>query len=331
MNRAVIFLILCGTVLTFANAVDSQELPPQNLVPQEENPAFTISRQVDEVNLVLSVTDSRGRFVNNLTADDLQLLDNHKPPERWNYFQARTDLPLRVVLAVDISSSVRDRFRFEQQAASSFLKRILRKETDEAAVVAFGDRVQEKTQGMTNDADQLNATINALQPGGETALYDALVLASRKLREVRGKSIVRPVIILITDGEDTASKASLRNAEEAATRAEAVIFALDANVLWQKQPKGRIVLEKLTAATGGFVLPAREKSDLKSAFVTVEKVLRSQYALGYPPPELEANGSFRSIQITARRRGLKVHARDGYYAPVANPGSTQRMAKPAVH
>jgi VWFA-related protein len=75
------------------------------------------------------------------------------------------------------------------------------------------------------------------------------------------------------------------------------------------------VLEKLTRETGGFVLPARENSDLKGAFRTIEKILRGQYALGYPPPDLEANGSFRSIEVTSNKRGLRVHARNGYYAP----------------
>ncbi len=276
---------------------------------------FTISKQVDEVNLFLSVTDAKGRFVDNLTADDLKLLDNHKSPEKWNYFQARTNLPLEVILAVDISSSVRDRLHFEQQAASTFLKHILREETDEAAIVAFGSTVQEKTSVMTSDVNQLDATVRGLHAGGETAMYDAIVLASHALRATKRKGVMRPVIILITDGVDTASKATLRAAEEAAIRCEASIFALDANSIYEKNPKGRLILDKITHETGGFVLSARENSDLKGAFTTIEKILRTQYALGYAPPDLEANGGFRSIEVTSNRRGLQVHARSGYYAP----------------
>jgi Ca-activated chloride channel family protein len=168
---------------------------------------------------------------------------------------------------------------------------------------------------MTNDVNALNAAIHALQAGGETAMYDAIVLSSRKLHEHRRKSLVRPVIILITDGVDTASRSKLKAAEEAATRSEAAIFALDSNSIYETDPKGRLILEKLTRETGGFVLPARENADLKGAFSTIEKILRSQYALGYPPPELEADGSFRSIQVIPNKRGLRVHAREGYYAP----------------
>jgi Ca-activated chloride channel homolog len=276
---------------------------------------FTISKQVDEVNLVLSVTDSKGRFVADLTSDDIQLFDNHKPPEKWNYFQARTNLPLNVVLAIDVSSSVRDRLRFEQQAAIAFLKRIMRKETDRAAIVAFGSTVQEKTPGMTNDPTALEKTIRHLEAGGETAMYDAIVLSSRRLHENRGNTIVRPVVILITDGVDTASKKTMRAAEEAAMRSEAAIFALDANSIYETDRKGRQVLERLSRETGGFVLPAHENADLKHAFGTIEKILRNQYALGYPPPGLEPDGSFRQIEVAANRRGLRVHARNGYYAP----------------
>jgi Ca-activated chloride channel homolog len=288
---------------------------PSNPELPAENPEFTISTHVHEVNLILSVTDAKGRFVDNLTANDFQLLDNHKSPAKWTYFQARTDLPLHVILAIDVSSSIRERLRFEQQAASTFLKNILRKEKDEAAIVTFGSTVQEKTAGMTSDVNALDAAIRKVQAGGETAMYDAIVTSSGKLHENRKKSVVRPVIILITDGVDTASRVTLREAEEAATRCEAAIFALDANSIYETNPKGRLILEKLTRETGGFVLPARENSDLKPAFNAIEKILRSQYALGYPPPDLEADGSFRSIEVTSNKRGLKVHSRNGYYAP----------------
>jgi Ca-activated chloride channel family protein len=260
----------------------------------------------------------------------LKLFDNYKSPTKLTYFQARTNLPLRVVLAIDVSSSVRSRLRFEQQAASAFLKHVLRNESDEAAIVAFGSTVQEKTVGMTGDAQGLDATIQTLQAFGETAMYDAIVLSCHKIRESRRNAVVRPVIILITDGVDTSSKATLKAAEEAAARSEAAIFALDASSIYETDLKGRRVLEKLTQETGGFVLSAREKDDLKGAFSTIEKILRSQYALGYSPPDLEANGSFRSVEVTSNRRGLQVHTRNGYYAPhkVASRAAPIRQLDP---
>jgi Ca-activated chloride channel family protein len=298
------------------NIKDDNIRDPQPIAEQTPDAEFfTISKQVDEVNLILTVTDSKGRFVDNLSPDDLKLLDNHKSPGKWNYFQARTNLPLSVILAIDVSSSVRDRLPFEQQAARVFFKQIMRKETDEAAIIAFGSSVQEKNKGMTHDVNVLDRTIHSLQAGGDTAMYDAIILASHRLR-ARRRGVVRPVVILITDGDDTASKASLQAAEEAAIRSEAAIFALDANSIFEKHPKGRLVLDRLTRESGGFVLSARENSDLKGAFRTIEKILRNQYALGYLPPDLEANGGFRSINVTCNKRGLQIHARNGYYAPV---------------
>ena len=295
---------------------DSRFDPGRSTPPTpSENLDFTISKNVDEVNLILSITDMKGRFVSDLTAGDLKLLDNHTSPEKWNYFQARTNLPLHVILAVDVSSSIRARLHFEQQAAITFLKRILRRETDKAAIIAFGSNVQEKTPGMTSDTDKLQAEIRTLQANGETAMYDAIIVSSHKLQESRQHTGVRPVIILITDGDDTASKATLDAAEEAALRSEATIFALDANSVYETHPKGRKILDRLTHETGGFVLPAKDYEDLKGAFSTIEKILRSQYALGYLPPDLEANGSFRSIEVTSIKRDLHIHARKGYYSP----------------
>jgi Ca-activated chloride channel family protein len=276
---------------------------------------YVLSKQVHEVNLFVSVIDRKGRLVGELTAKDLKILDNHKTPERLSYFQARTDIPLRVILAIDVSSSIRDRLPFEQKAAISFLKHILRKEKDEAAIVAFGSNVQEKSNGMTSDIKALDSSIRSLEAYGETAMYDAIIRASQQLRENRKKGPVRPIIILITDGDDTASKQSLKAAEEAAIRSEASIFALDSNSIYEKDPKGRKVLDKLTSESGGFVLDARQDEDLATAFNKVEKILRFQYALGYPPPEMEADGSFRPIEIIPNRPDLHVYVRKGYYAP----------------
>ena len=242
------------------------DMEPSKPIPPADDSEFTISKHVHEVNLILSVTDSKGRFVDNLTVDDFRLLDNHKSPERWTYFQARTNLPLHVILAVDISSSIRERLRFEQRAASHFLKNILRQETDAAAIVAFGSTVQEKTVGMVSDVNALDAAIHALQAGGETAMYDAITLSSHKLSEHRGKTVGRPVIILLTDGADTCSKSTLKTAEEAAIRSEAAIFALDANSIYETNPKGRLVLEK-----GIF--------DLLDAYARLDAGLRSDVGL----------------------------------------------------
>ncbi len=308
--------VLCVVLAIPVNCQDHQQVPPAAIPAQPaESADFTFSKRVDEVNLILSVTDLKGRFVNDLTPNDLTLLDAHQPPAKWNYFQARTNLPLSVILAIDISSSVRDRLDFEQRAASSFLRRVLRRDDDEAAIIAFGSTVEDKAARMTGDKSSLDKTIRHLRAGGETALYDAIVVASDKLRKARKNAIVRPLIIIISDGVDTASKSNLAEAVEAATRSEAAIFALDATSIYETKPMGRPILGTLTRETGGFVLPARENSDLRNAFNTIEKILRNQYALGYAPPNLKPNGEFHPIEVSVHKAGLRVHSRRGYYAP----------------
>ena len=258
MKKTASFAILCSLTLAAAGlSQDQKSVHPQSAAEQSapppiespsiqpsdptlptENLDFTISKYVHEVNLILSVTDSKRRFVDNLTANDFRLLDNHKSPAKWSYFQARTNLPLHVILAIDVSSSIRDRLRFEQKAASHFLRNIMRKETDEAAIVTFGTAVQEKTAGMTSDVNALDDAIRTVQAGGETAMYDAIVISSGKLHDSSERFAVRPVIILITDGVDTASKVTLRAAEEAAIRSEASIFALDSNSIIRDKSEG---------------------------------------------------------------------------------------------
>ncbi len=279
-----------------------------------ETGEVTISKRVDEVNLVFTVTDGKSHFVSNLEKSDFRLLDNHAPPEQIVYFQRQTELPLRVGLLIDISDSITSRFRFEQDAASTFLKKVLRPGVDQAFVVAFNQRVQ-LVQDMTSDTNALMRAVNSLKPGGDTALYDAITYACEKLNSGEPR-VSRRALIVISDGVNTRSRAIMYDAKQAAARAEVVIFALSTNdIRHNGYNKGEAALDLLTHPTGGMILPAREKAELKSAFTHVETALRSQYALGYKPANLQADGSFRMIEILPQKPSLKAQCRRGYYAP----------------
>lgn len=281
-----------------------------------ESTGITFTKRVDEVNLTFTVTDSKGHFVSALPKEAFKLLDNHQPPQAMGYFHPQTNLPLRVALLIDESDSIRGRFKFEQKAASIFLKRILRPDVDQAFVVGFSSTVN-LASDTTGDVERLSRAIHSLKSEGETALYDALIYACKKLRENREPQITRRAIILITDGMDTRSSAILADAEEAAARADVLIYALSTNNLEEnRHPKGDAVLSLLTEPTGGHILPAREETDLKHAFGEIEKALRSQYAMGYHPADFKPDGSFRQIELLATRKGLKVQCRKGYFAPV---------------
>jgi Ca-activated chloride channel homolog len=311
-----IFVLLITASIASAQFTEVAAFEERKDSADIESTGITITKRVDEVNLIFTVTDSKGHFVSALPSDAFQLLDNHQPPRAMGYFHPQTNLPLRVGLLIDESDSIRGRFKFEQKGASLFLKKILRPDVDQAFVVGFDGTVN-LAADMTGNIEQLAKGIHSLKSEGETSLYDAVIFACDKLRQQGESRVTRRAIILISDGVDTKSKAILRDAEEAAARSDVVIYALSTNNLEEtRHPKGDAVMDLLTEPTGGHILPAREEDDLKHAFVEIEKALRSQYAVGYHPADFTPDGSFRSIQIMARKKGLKVQCRKGYFAPV---------------
>lgn len=278
--------------------------------------AFTLSKQVNEVNLVFTVTDSKGHLQNKLARQDFQLFDNRHAVDQISYFHQETVLPLRVGVLIDVSSSIADRFGSEQKAAGLFLRKVLRKGIDEGFVLAFDKQVH-LIEDWTGDPHSLLASVRHLtNSGGETALYDAMVFASAKLQARSGDRVTRQVIILITDGVDTASKAIMYDAQQAAARAEAVVYPLSTNdVRHSEYTKGEAVLDLLSSNAGGQVLPAYDKDQLARAFNRIEASIRAQYALGYVPHDLKADGAYHAVDILPRKTGLLVHGRKGYYAP----------------
>ena len=308
-------LILMGAGTARAQEAAAARQFDPSLPPATEFTGITITKRVDVVNLVFTVTDSRGRFVSNLPQSSLQVLDNRQAPQTIEYFQQQSNLPLRVALLVDLSDSIRGRFKFEQEAASTFLKKILRPGKDEAFVIGFDSHVH-LVHDVTSDVNQLSGAIHSMNSGGNTALYDAIIRASNKLRASNGGGITRKAIILISDGMDTASKAILNDAIQATERAEAVVYVLSTNDLREaKYPKGDAIMDLIAKPTGGHILQAREKSDLKHGFAEIEKALRSQYAMGYHPADFRSDGGFRSIEIIPEKPALKVQCRRGYFAP----------------
>lgn len=315
-------MLVCRSTLAIAAlfAIFSSASIAQNLVGSSSasNPGdavvsnVTISTRVDEVNLAFTVTDKKGRFISNLQESDFQVLDNRLPPQAFRYFQQQSDLPLNVALLIDASDSVRYRFHFEQRAAISFLKNIIRPGKDHAMIVAFNSRVH-LVHDFTDDVRQLSREIKGVKSAGDTALYDAISFACSRLRN--SPPGTRRAIVLLTDGVDTASRALLFDAQEASARAEVTLFALSTNDLSiDDYPKGEAVMDLLTKPTGGGILPARDESQLSHAFHQLEKALRNQYALAYQPAEFQPDGKFRKIEIIPHKQGLKVQCRRGYYA-----------------
>ncbi len=285
--------------------------------PNTDQPVTVIKTNVDEVSLVFTVTDKHGRFVKDLKKDDFKLLDDNKPPMQIKDFRSETDLPLRVGLLIDASNSIRDRFKFEQEAATEFLNDIIRRKYDKAFVIGF-DTTPEVTQDFTDNSEELSRGIHLLRPGGGTALYDAVYFACRdKLKNSGGggTGTVRKAIILLSDGDDNQSRVTREEAIEMAQRAEVIIYTISTNISGVVE-RGDKTLQRIAEATGGRYFAPFKLQDVANAFSDIQQELRSQYAMAYKPADFRADGRFRAIDISAEnRKGLHVRARKGYYAP----------------
>jgi Ca-activated chloride channel homolog len=281
----------------------------------DDSSVATYKVGVNEVNLIFTVTDKRGKFIKDLKKDDLKILDDNKPPKAIRGFVSQTDLPLRVGLLVDASNSIRDRFKFEQEAAIEFLNQIVRPKSDQAFVIGF-DSTAEVTQDFTDSTEKLSKGVRVLRPGGGTALFDAIYFACRdKLMNASASGPTRRAIILLSDGDDNQSRVTREEAIDMAQRAEVIIYAISTNITGVKQ-RGDKVLERFAETTGGQVFFPFKIQDVSDAFNDIQNELRSQYALAYSPADFVADGHYRPIQIEpATKKNLKIRARKGYYAP----------------
>src|SRR3981081_1884973 len=279
-----------------------------------DDPILTIKKRVDEVNVLFIATDRRGKFVRNLSQTDFSIFDDHKPVESILNFRRETDLPIELGLLVDVSGSVKGRFEFEKDAATGFLQHIVRPGYDRAFVVGF-NKESRLTQDFTDKVPLLSAGVQHLSNGGGTALYDAIYKACKeKLLREHSDHPIRRAIVILSDGEDNQSEYTRAQAIEMAQRAEVLIYAIstdDSGLIL----RGDKVLEDLASATGGRAFFPYKMKDITHSFASIEDELRSQYDVSYKPTDFDADGRYRSIEITAVKKDLQVRARRGYYAP----------------
>jgi Ca-activated chloride channel homolog len=275
---------------------------------------LTIRKRVDEVNVLFIATDRHGKFVRNLNQADFSILDDHKPVQSIVNFRRETDLPIELGLLMDVSGSVKGRFAFEKEAATGFLQHIIRPGFDKAFVVGF-NKDSHMAQEFTDQVPALAAGIQHLSDGGGTALYDAIYRACKeKLLREHSDHPIRKAIVVVSDGEDNQSEYTRAQAIEMAQRAEVLIYAIstdDSGLIL----RGDKVLEDLASATGGRAFFPFKMKDITHSFAAIEDELRSQYAVSYRPTDFDADGRFRSIEITALKKDLQVRARRGYFAP----------------
>jgi VWFA-related protein len=289
--------------------------PAQPAQPGDDPGSFTIRTSVNEVNLIFTVTDKRGRFIKDLRQSDFALLDDQKAPAHVFSFAQETNLPLRVGILVDASTSIRQRFQFEQQATSEFLMQLMRPKTDKAFVMGF-DATPDLKQDWTNNLDLLETGINALRPGGGTALFDALYTAchDKLLDSTRGLEPVRKAIVLVSDGDDNQSRAFLDDSIKMCQRAETIVYTISTNTS-PSRGRGDEILKKISDATGGITFYPQRIEDISNGFRNIADELRSQYDLVYRPADFKSDGAFRTIYLFCLDRKYTVRTRRGYFAP----------------
>jgi Ca-activated chloride channel family protein len=283
-------------------------------VDEPQNALITLHARVNEVNVLFIATDKHGKFVRDLNQSDFSILDDHKPPQAILNFRRETDLPLHLGLLVDVSGSVDSRFDFEQEAATTFMQHTLRAHYDKAFVMSFNSHSQ-VAQDFTDNVSLLSAGVRKLHDGGGTALYDAVYRACKdKFLKDRPERPVRKAIIIVSDGEDNQSEFSKAQAIEMAQRAEVIIYAIstdDSGLVM----RGDKVLEQLAEATGGRAFFPFKMKDITHSYAAIEDELRSQYVVSYKPADFDADGRYRSIEISSLKKDLQVRARKGYFAP----------------
>lgn len=269
----------------------------------------TLKVSVDLVNVIFTVTEGN-RLVPSLAKEDFVVEEDGRRQE-ISHFAKEVTLPLTLAILIDTSPSVQPVLDIEKQTAIEFLHVVLRKQ-DLALVMNF-DRGVSLVQDFTSDIRRLSRGIQSISIGGGTSVHDAVFLAcDEKLKRETG----RKAIVLISDGGDTTSKLKIKDAIEAAQRADVIVYAISnrgGGGFFGGGDDG--TLKKYADATGGRAFFPSRPEDFKKAFEAIQEELRSQYVLSYNSSNTLKDGGYRFIRVTVpSQKNLKVRAKKGYYA-----------------
>lgn len=303
--------LLAGVIVALGVSLAAQQ-PDQK--PAADAPDTRIILEVNRVDMLFTVTDRKGRFITDLGKDDFAVFENRRP-QTIQEFTSESDLPLRIAILIDTSNSIRDRFKFEQQAAVDFINSVIRRGQDRAMLVSF-DSSAELVADLIDDPEKLAEGIRSLRPGGGTALYDALYYACRdKLQLDKPRYRFRRAVIVVSDGDDNQSRVSRDQALEMAQKADAVIYCISTNIT-RIESDGDKVLKYLSQETGGQSFFPFKAEDLAQSFENIANELRHQYAIFYRPDPFHTDGLYHSVDLRVKNRhDVIVRARKGYYAP----------------
>lgn len=272
----------------------------------------TFKMDVKLVNVFVNVTDQNGAIVGGLSRDDFALFEDGRP-QKISLFERQSEIPLNITLAIDTSDSVYKDRALEHDAGKRFAQALLRPQ-DQMSVIEFATFVTERTS-FTNNLKQIDRGLDNLRGGDSTALYDAIYLASQRLGQKQG----RKILVLVSDGGDTAKSTTYPQALEQALRNEVMIYSIidvPIEASAGRDIGGEHALITLAEQTGGKSFYA-DQGGLDQAFKKVSDDLRTQYLLGYYPQNQVPGSDFHRIRVTIPRAAAEqysISSRTGYYA-----------------
>jgi Ca-activated chloride channel homolog len=315
--------VLLVSFVTLAGLAQAQKPKPSPTPPRDDGQE-SITTFIRRVRLPITVVDKKGQFVPGLTKNDFLIFEDKVPQQVETFSDDLGEaLPLYVAVLMDTSPSTAGKLKFEQESAMNFIHTVVRPRRDRVLFATFDDEINLR-QDFTDKLDLLAKAVDGVKKlGNQTALFDAVwQFCDEKLRSVAG----RRVMVIVTDGEDTYSRANIRDAIDIAQRTETTIFAISTKAGFlstvpgveagQVKDKKDRDLVTLAEETGGIAFFTGDMLSLERSFTKISKELRAQYLLTYKPLNDRYDGSFRKIDVklAAKRGDLKVRTKHGYKA-----------------
>lgn len=316
-----LFLLVCLLGMAGESLAQRPAAQPSPTPPTDDVPVRTFIRRV---RLPITVVDKKGQFVDDLKQNDFQVFEDKVPQTIETFSNDLGEaLPLYVAVLMDTSPSTAGKLKFEQESALNFIYTVVRSRRDRVLFATFDHEINLR-QDFTDKLDLLNRAVSGVkQTGNQTALFDAVwQFCDEKLRSVVG----RRVLVVITDGEDTYSRANIRDAIDIAQRTETTIFAISTKAGFaatvpgveagQVKDRKDSDLVKLAEETGGAAFFTGDMLSLERSFTRISKELRAQYLITYKPVNDSYDGSFRKIEVklASGRGGHRVRTKQGYRA-----------------
>jgi len=320
LQPGLLALWLTLSVASLALGQKSKPQPTPTPDPGQEKEIVNIRR----VRLPITVTDKKGQFVTGLTAKDFLIFED-KVPQQIDSFtsEENNSSPLYVAVLMDTSPSTAGKLKFEQESAMNFIQTVVRPRKDRVLFATFDDQVTLR-QDFTDRLELLDRAVFAIKKtGSQTALYDAIwQFCDEKMRSAQG----RRALVIITDGDDTYSRADINDAIDIAQRTETTIFAIstkaglsgsvpgvESGTVKDKGDKG---LDRLCDETGGMAFFTGDMLALERSFTKIARELRSQYLITYKPTNDRYDGSYRRVEVkfSSSREHMRLRTKRGYKA-----------------